>query len=97
MSNLLSKTDSTHKAIQAALKQNHNGKGFNLVYSELNLCIDLPKLHAASEDVFIELVKDFDVVENEMQTIYDLSKSFIKEGEIKFEHALNLQLEIQDE
>jgi len=96
MSNLLSNNVSVCRKIQEVLTQSNNGKGFNLKYSELNLCIDLPKLIAKSEDEFFKMIQDLEFIENEMNNKYDLSRSFVKEGEIKLNPELTLKLEILD-
>jgi len=97
MSILLSKKESVCKDIQTLLDESNNSKGFNVIYSELNLCIDLPKLITKSEAEFLEVINDLVAVEETMSAKYDLKRSFVKEGEVKLEENLTLKLNLVNE
>ncbi|USO02276.1 MAG: hypothetical protein H6850_04205 [Alphaproteobacteria bacterium] len=96
MSNLLSNAVSIHREIQDVLSQLNNGKGFNLSYSEWNLCIDLPKLTTKSEEEFFKTIATLEAIEADINAKYDILRSFVKEGEITLEPALTLKLNLLD-
>jgi len=96
MANILSGSKSNVKEVQKTLDHLADENGFNILYKEPQLCIDLPTMTTDTEEQFLHIVHTLQKLEKEAGEKYNIAHSFVREGTITYAPNVKLDLVIFD-